>query len=168
MNSSPTIKLRFSLTFAETFGAILRMSVRTLRPLIAIVGLATVMFLASIILSNGDSSWRDEANSVGQWLYPYLEGAVPTLVVMIPVVALLRAWMIFRSPSLGGPRSYTFSDSSIQVDTTITKSEVCWSFYRRAVETRSAFLLYFSGGMANVIPKRAFADAKQLDDFRSL
>lgn len=168
MNPSPKIEIEFDLTFGETFRALLRMAVIALRYLILLVGLAVLTFLICLFIYNSNSSWRDGAESVDVFLSPYLLGAVPTLIVMIPLVSLIRASIIRRTSSISGRRRYTFSDQGIEIDFESAKSELQWPFYARIKETKSFFLLYVTGSFCNIVPKRCFADSAQLDSFRSL
>lgn len=168
MASSAKIEVEFDLTFWETYRAIFRMALHALRYLILIVGLAVLTFLICLCIYNTNLSWRDRAEAVDVWLYPYLLGGVPTLVVLIPVVTLARAWKIRRTPSVSGKRRYTFSDEGIKIEFGAATSDLKWPFYTRIKETAAFFLLFVTGSFCNIIPKRCFIDSTQLDSFRSL
>jgi len=43
-----------------------------------------------------------------------------------------------------------------------------WRAFIRCIETPHLFLLYHSPQLFNLVPKRAFANAEQLEEFRSL
>lgn len=168
MSSSPRIEVEFDLTFWETYQAIFRMALYALRYLILLVGLAVLTFLTCLFIYNSNSSWRDTAEAVDVWLYPCLVGAVPTLVVLIPFVTLVRVWIIRRTPSVSGKRRYTFSDEGIKIEFDAATSELKWPFYTRIKETAAFFLLFVTGSFCNIIPKRCFVDSAQLESFRLL
>jgi hypothetical protein len=144
------------------------MALFALRHLILLICLAVLTLLICLFIYNSNSSWRDNAEAVYVWLYPYLAGAVPTLIVMVPFVTLARVWMIRRTPNISGKRRYTFSDEGIKVEFDSATSELKWPFYTRIRETRIFFLLYVTGSFCNIIPKRCFVDSTQLDSFRAL
>ena len=168
MNSSPKIEVEFDLTFGETYRAIFRMALFALRYLILLVGLAVLTFLICLFISNSDSSWHGGAEAIDVWLYPYLVGAVPTIIVLIPVVTLVRVWIVRRTPSVSGKRRYTFSEEGIKIEFDEATSELKWPFYTRIKETTNFFLLSVTGSFFNIVPKRCFVDSVQLDSFRSL
>jgi hypothetical protein len=144
------------------------MGLFALRYLILAVVLAVLTLLICLLIYNSHSPWRSDAETVYLWLYPYVAGAVPTLVVLMPLVTLGRVWKIRRTPSISGERRYTFSDEGIKVEFGMATSELKWSFYTRIKETADFFLLFVTGSFCSIIPKRCFADTVQLDSFRSL
>jgi hypothetical protein len=168
MNSLPKIEVDFDLTFGETYRAVFRMLLSALKYLILLVCLAVLTFLICLFIYNSNSSWRLGAEAVAEWLYPFLVGAVPTTIVMIPFVSLVRVWIIRRTPSVSGKRRYTFSDEGIKIEFDSATSELKWPFYTRIKETAAFFLLYVTGSFCNIVPKRSFVDSAQLDSFRSL
>jgi hypothetical protein len=139
-----------------------------LRYLILLVGLGVLAFGVCLFVYNTNSSWRCGAEAVAAWIYPYLVGAVPTLVVLIPIVVLVRVWTVRRTPSVSGKRRYSFSDDGIKIEFDAAKSELTWPFYTRIKETKAFFLLYVTGSFCNIVPKRSFLDQAQLDSFRAL
>ena len=168
MNSSMRIEVEFDLTFGETYRALLRMALFALRYLILLVGLAVLTFLGCLFIYNSNSYWRNTAEALDEWLYPLLIGAVPTLVLLIPLVTLVRVWMVRRTPSISGRRRYTFSDQGIKIEFGEATSDLKWPFYRRIKETTAFFPLYVTGSFCNIVPKRCFVDSAQLDSFRTL
>jgi len=168
MNSLPKIEIEFDLTFWETYRAVFRMAFFALRYLILIVGLAVLTFLICLFIYNSNSSWSSGAEAVDIWLYPYLVGAVPTLIVLIPIVTLVRVWIVRRTPAVSGKRRYTFSDAGIRIEFDAATSALKWPFYTRIKETKAFFLLYVTGSFCNIVPKRCFIDSVQLDSFRTL
>jgi len=117
---------------------------------------------------NSNTSWRDGAEAVGGWLYPYLVGAVPTIILLIPLGTLVRVWIIRRTPSVSGKRRYTFSDEGIKIEFDAATSELKWPFYTQIKETTDFFLLYVTGSFCNIVPKRSFVNSEQLELFRAL
>jgi hypothetical protein len=168
MSSLSKIEIEFDLAFGEAYRAVFRMALFLLRYLILAVVLAVLTLLICLLIYNSHSPRRSDAETVYVWLYPYVIGAVPTLIVLMPLVTLVRVWMIRRTPSVSGKRRYTFSDEGIKVEFDAATSELKWSFYTRIKETPTFFLLFVTGSFCNIIPKRCFADTAQLDSFRSL
>lgn len=168
MSSSSKIEVEFDLRFWETYRAVFRMALFALRYLILLVFLAVLTLLICLFIYNSNSSWSNNAEAVYVWLYPYLAGAVPTLIVMIPFISLVRVWIIRRTPSVSGKRRYTFSDEGIKIEFDEATAELKWPFFTRIKETAAFFLLFVTGSFCNIIPKRCFVDSAQLDSFRSL
>jgi hypothetical protein len=168
MAPSREIEIEFDPTFGETYRAFLRMALFALRYVILLIGLAVLIFLICLAIYNSNSSWRNSAEALDMWLYPYLLGAVPTLVPLIPLVTLVRVWMIRRTSSVSGKRRYTFSDQGIKIEFAEARSDLKWPFYTRVKETSAFFLLYVTGSFCNIVPKRSFIDSEQLEAFRSL
>jgi hypothetical protein len=168
MNPLPKIEIEFDLSFGETYRAVFRMMLFALRYLILVICLAVLTSLICLFIYNSNSSWRGGAEAVYVWLYPYLAGAVPTLIVMIPFVTLVRVWIVRRTPGISGKRRYTFSDEGIKIEFDLATSELKWAFYTRIKETATFFLLYVTGSFYNIVPKRSFVDSAQLDSLRSL
>jgi hypothetical protein len=166
MNSPSPIAVKFELSFGEMFSAVFRSAVGALRVLFILEFVGLLLFAISGFVAASESSWSHNASVLEDWIAPILVGAIPTTLLFVPLVCLARTWMIFRSSSLGGVRSYFFSDSGIRVATELTVSELQWAFYRYVVETKASFCLYFSWSMCNVIPKRAFATTDDMEIFR--
>jgi hypothetical protein len=91
------------------------------------------------------------------------------LVVMIFGHSYIAAMALFRgNPSLQGPTQWTFCDTHDSTNGPAGKTELPWKIYLRARETRNLFLLYVQKDLANVIPKRSFADESDIARFRAL
>lgn len=81
-----------------------------------------------------------------------------------------RKWLaLWRSnPSFGLPSMIEADDSEVTVRNVETKLVHQWAGVRRVIETPRLFCLYISAATAHIIPKRAFASLRSVDEFRSL
>jgi hypothetical protein len=48
------------------------------------------------------------------------------------------------------------------------ESNLDWNYFQRWLESETGFFLIYAGDVFNFIPKRAFANAAQLNEFRQL
>ena len=168
MNTTKTIDVDFDLTFADLYKATLAISIYVLRYLIW--GIAIIAALWAICFAAGSMhySWSYNADALAQWLMTFVIGAVPTALILIPVVAFVRVKQMLRAEGSDGKRHYVFSEAGIKIESQVANADVKWEAYRQVRETRKYFLLYAAPGFANVVPKSCFSDPDSIADFRSL
>ena len=61
-----------------------------------------------------------------------------------------------------------FTEKGIALKTSYVDSKIKWSLYKRILESKNFFLLYFGEKRFTIIPKRVFVDSQQVDTFRNL
>jgi hypothetical protein len=168
MDIRKPIVVDFDLSFGELYAATLRILIYVLRYLFLAIALLGLLYGICLVLAGAkSSSWDANANPLAEWLSPVLIGAVPTLIVMIPLVTLVRAKMFLRKTG-DGKRRYEFSSEVVKIETPLAKAEAKWSAFAKARESGNYFFLYVVPGFANVIPKRTFTDQGSLEEFRAL
>jgi len=101
------------------------------------------------------------------WLYPALIGGGATVLVMVPVMAYVRARMIWKKFA-GFKSHYILSGEGVQVKSAMGNADLNWEMFSLARENRRFFFLYSIPGLANLIPKRVFATTAEVEGFRSL
>jgi hypothetical protein len=168
MESKNPIEVRVELTFGDLYWVTLAIFVYTLRFLLAAVLVASALWVILWIGGAQQYSWSPSADALSQWLFPYLEGAVPTALVLIPLVTLIRARQIQRFSRPAGQRRYVFGEDEVRVETQIVNADMKWGVFTRVRETKKHFFLHSVAGIANVVPKRCFADEGSLAEFRAL
>ena len=62
----------------------------------------------------------------------------------------------------------SFDEDGVHYKQGPTESRYPWNFYQRFLESGDAFLLICGEDVFNLIPKRAFADQREVDAFRTL
>ncbi len=72
------------------------------------------------------------------------------------------------STMLGAELRHVFSETGVETVTSASQSRVDWTGFHRAVEIKDFVLLYMSSRVFYIVPKRAFADGAQLENFKSL
>jgi hypothetical protein len=72
------------------------------------------------------------------------------------------------NPFLARPQTATATQDAFQLQTEYSHSHISWRGYTRWAETKNLFLLYLSEPTFHIVPKRAFANEEQLNDFRAL
>ena len=77
-----------------------------------------------------------------------------------------RAWD--SNPIWHRPRRVHIDDDGITFTDPVSEHRSSWAAYVKFDETPNLFLLFLTSMTAEMIPKRAFPDAKSLDDFREL
>lgn len=100
--------------------------------------------------------------------------AVVALLMLLVLSGLLlfpylRIRSLFRkSPALAKTRRYTFSADGIAVQSDDANTECKWSFFQRAVETRTTFSFSTTSLSGTYVPKRCFASHEDIQRVRSL
>jgi len=79
---------------------------------------------------------------------------------------LYKLWEI--QPPLGRPHQADFSDYGVIVSDAYVRTTSQWQAFEGLRETPNLFVLYTSPLAFLIVPKRAFADAAQMDAFRGL
>src|SRR5262249_53692059 len=139
-----------------------------LRYLIGAVMLAVLVFLVCWLVVPASSPWRETADSLCDWLYPLLLGAVPAMIILIPLMPFVRARKLFKIKGIEGERVYVFSDEGIKITTALGSASLKWGVFSLVKETRRYVFLFSGPYFANIIPKRCFVDARDIEQFRSL
>ena len=112
-------------------------------------------------------------------LFVWLEFASEAIILMIVLacfpflIGFLHLFVLprqrFRSdPKFKDEYFLQFSDDGIQFKTTDIDALLQWSLYNKVLENERFYLLVYGKHMISVIPKRAFADAKQEEAFSEM
>jgi hypothetical protein len=64
--------------------------------------------------------------------------------------------------------TWTFDEHQVTVSHPRSSSQHEWSVYKKVLETPNLFMLFPQDNLYNPIPKRAFADAAEMDRFREM
>ena len=168
MSTLKPTEVDVDLTLGDFYKANLGMSLYFLRYLIGAVAIAAALWATCLAVGFSRNAWSDNADSLAQWLFPVVVGAIPTVLVLVPTVPLIRAKQMLRSGRDDGKRHFVFSEDEIKVESRLASAEVKWEAFRQVRETRQYFLLYAAPGFANVVPKRCFPSDTSIAEFRSL
>jgi YcxB-like protein len=90
------------------------------------------------------------------------------LLLQLVIPSLVFARLYRRNSRMFGMRTVTVSDSGIVSDHQLGHSESGWSMYEKFRETQNLFLLYQTTDLIGIVPKRVFANAAELQQFRTL
>jgi hypothetical protein len=71
-------------------------------------------------------------------------------------------------PFYQAPTTFTFSEGGIHFVMGRVESSLDWKYYQRFLETPDAFIFVYAKKAISLFPKRAFADERQLAEFRDL
>lgn len=82
-------------------------------------------------------------------------------------VALGSRRTVKRSPNLQGTIRYRFSETGYEVEAAHSRSEVKWTALAKQKEGKHEFLFYTSPKIAQIIPKRFFQTAAEIEALRS-
>ena len=167
MLTPKSIELSFQLTQQEIYHANISIALRRYGTLIwVLVFFAAFIFLLFVVAINSTTSA----------LRSFTPGTV-LLTILAPVffIAMLfwNAQAAARTtaranPSLQGPTVWSFSDDGIVTVGPAGHTHLQWKIYFLARETATLFLLFPQQHLANVIPKRAFANDLDVAAFREL
>ena len=81
---------------------------------------------------------------------------------------LLARNTLRTSPAFKGDLCYVFDENGVETTTSASQSRMTWAGFHRAVETKDFVLLYMSSRVFHIVPKKAFVDESQLQNFKSL
>ena len=114
---------------------------------------------------------------MGLIFYVYANPALAIVLIAFSILLLLMQfvvptqvfrWIYRRNPRMFGTRTINITDSGIIADYELGHIETAWSMYEKFRETEKLFLLYQSADLIGIVPKRAFADAAAIEQFRTL
>ena len=77
-----------------------------------------------------------------------------------------RKWQ--REPLYQTEHTVAFSAEGVYFRMGRIESNLDWRYYQRLLENADGFLLVYGNDSFNLLPKRAFADEKLMQEFRSL
>jgi hypothetical protein len=113
----------------------------------------------------------------GLFAGPKLDWTAPIIwltlfVILWPTFFFLGRWQFRRGwkgqPSLELHQRWDISDAGIKTDNGTTSSEMKWTAFRSFLDQPTLFMLYPSEFSFHMVPKRAFADDAQVEEFRDL
>ena len=89
-----------------------------------------------------------------------------------PRINVFQRWLVRRAwkqtASLHDPIALEVTESEMSFAMANASAQMNWRAFIRCIETPHLFLLYQSPQLFNLVPKRAFANTEQLEEFRSL
>jgi YcxB-like protein len=90
------------------------------------------------------------------------------LLMQFVIPSLVFRRMYQRNPRMFGMRTVNINDTGIVADHQLGHTESAWSMYEKFRETQKLFLLYQTTDVIGILPKRAFADVADIEQFRTL
>ena len=168
MNTLKSIEVDFDLTFGELYRATLSIMLYVLRYLVVGVAALGAVYAVCLIIGSQRYSWSSDADALAEWLFPFMIGSVPTVLILIPIVVLVRTKQVLRVEGGHGKRCYVFSEEEIAITSGVASAKVKWDAYMQVRETSRYFLLYAAPGFANVVPKRYFPTQDDVAELRAI
>jgi hypothetical protein len=168
MSLAKTIEVSFDMTFADLYKGTLATSIYVLRYLIRAVCVMVALWAVCLVVGSLRSGLSGDADALAQWLFPFVVGSVPTVLIFIPAVPFVRVRKMLRTEGVKGNRRYIFSDDGVQIESKVANASAKWAAYVQIRETRQYFLLFAAPGFANILPKRCFLNESAIAEFRSL
>ncbi len=161
MDDPAPIEIRFRLTTRELYWVYFHALLRTWLLIPIVICMIAILALSAL----SDFTARTH----------YLIPAVRFVTVAAALVGLGFALPYFlarntlrTSPLLSSELRHVFSETGVETVTAASQSRVDWSGFHRAVELKDFVLLYMSSRVFYIAPKKAFGDASQLENFKSL
>ncbi len=81
-------------------------------------------------------------------------------------LASKRKWL--REPLFETEHEVSFSEDGVYFRMGVIESNLNWRYYQRMMVGPDGLLMVYGDDSFNFLPKRAFADEKQLNEFRAL
>ena len=167
MAEQPCIPVFVKLDYWDTYRAAVTLSARQGRKVLTIYAVMAVLTLtlSVFVLLNPrpGKDWYEMGLNAKPLLWVF---AFPVLIVL--VLPLLSARKTVGDERVRAGFDYEFSQDSIHVRSSVSKSELQWTAFRDATETGSAFLLFQTTGLANIIPRKCFANSTDISAMRAL
>jgi hypothetical protein len=167
MVDQPCIAVSVKLEYWEAYRANVVLMARHFHKFLAIcgvVGVFTLLLAICMALSpRPGKDWYDLGMNSRPLLWFF---AFPALLVFF--VPLYAARNIVESETLKKGVIYKFSERGIHYESSVANAEMQWTAFRHAIETQSAFLIYQTSNLANIIPLRCFAHGADLNAMRKL
>jgi len=92
--------------------------------------------------------------------------------ILIFAAPLLRRWASKnkwqREPFYHSEHEVAFGDEGVYFRMGQTESNLDWKYYQDWMESPEGFLLVYGNDSFNLLPKRAFANEDQINEFRAL
>ncbi|MGB6428964.1 MAG: YcxB family protein [Candidatus Acidiferrales bacterium] len=163
---SATIRISFQLSPREWYRANVAIATVNLRTLRIFAWVSVALLLACVVVKAAGTG-RPAAAATN--LLP--------LFVILPIAVIIGTYLapypgsrsVYKnSASLKNTIQYSFSGDSVTQKSAAGRSEVLWTAYPKARETRDWFLLYTQKRLAHPLPKRAFANENEITEFRDL
>ena len=92
--------------------------------------------------------------------------------LVILAAPLIRRWASKRKwqrePLYETEHEVAFRDEGVYFRMGVIESNLDWKYYQRVMESPNGLLVVYGNDSFNFLPKRAFANEKLLDEYRSL
>jgi hypothetical protein len=172
MDTSNTLKVRFSYTFSEWASAALFYACRTLGNILQILVLLIALGLTGYHFWLSSLLWRFHFLDDNFWLALVWLGVA--IEVKFNLIQLVVIWFRYRRNATKPPRVYefTFDETGaryqISNDSDNVDVKQAWTQFKRVLENNQVFLLLHKEGGYWAVPKRYFADAEEINTLRDL
>jgi hypothetical protein len=158
------VKYRFGDLYWATVLTIVRQFRVFLAILVVMTSIASLALLWAASRSSLPAAARQSVESI-QVLFPRLLGGVSLFLFGIP---LLTTRKILNRPDIKQGFSYVFSEIGLQVDSMVGHSDLKWLTFRKAQETKWAFLLFSIAGTTYTFPKHCFGADSDFVELRRI
>jgi hypothetical protein len=161
------VAIHVKLTPSEFYWATVLITARQLRKVLWIFGAMGLIFTLLLVL--GWLSPRPGAD----W-YQILQNTKPLLwVFVVPLVLMFIAPWLNTRKFLSDKRfaqgdKFGFSETGIQIESSVGKADLNWTVFVDALETNSTFFLFLTAAQARVIPKRYLQAPGEVQTLREL
>jgi hypothetical protein len=152
------VQLKYEITFPEYKEMAWLRHRSSIRWIIGICLCIGWLALGLIVYFYGD-------HGLGLYL---IAASVFLLLLQLAIPSLAFARLYRRNSRMFGMRTVTISDDGIVADHQLGHTESGWSMYEKFRETQNLFLLYQTTDLIGIVPKRVFANAAELQQFRTL
>ena len=168
MHLPETIEVEVDFRPGELYWGMLAMAVYVFRYLLLGIAVLSCVSLGGLLYGLLDAPMNGMADDVGLLLFPFVEGAVPAVVVLIPLIMFVRTRQVLRSEALSPVRHYIFSERGIDIKSQHINAQVQWTAVRRVRETKRFLFIFLAPQMANILPKRCVSSETALVSLRTM
>src|SRR5215470_15406352 len=131
---------------------------------VLVLGLIFVVLFAFILFNPApDHTFGQLVDSFGA--SPYVVLGMAALLAGSPLISARRA---SSNPRVRDGIRFVFSDAGVEIQTSVSNSNLAWQAFTRAAETSGFLLLFVSNNLAHIVPKRCLADEATVSSLREL
>ncbi len=133
--------------------------------------LAGLLFATAQFMPSGFASSPSPAFNWPALLLPHIGWAALMLfltffIIRSQIAGIARSWE--RQTHIHGAQTADITAATITITGATTTHIYKWSAFPRHLETPNTFLLYLSEAAFQILPKRAFSNAEELNAFRNM
>jgi hypothetical protein len=155
------------LEYWDAYRAAVVLAVRCLGKILIIFGIIGGLWLVLLVFAAlkpaPERDWYETVRQTNLLVWPLV-----AVVLFVFVLPFLSAGRVASEERFKRGIRYRISGAGVHVESYVSTSDLQWGAFRHAIEIRSAFLLFTSPSLVQVLPRRCFASETDIAVVRDL